>query len=66
MHEDIVGVVTASGKPVAFQRSKAMVALKRGDKIAYENVRLTLDVGGIRAVGADGTDLGSHQAFWFA
>ena len=66
VHEDIVGVVTASGKPVAFQRSKAMVALKRGDEIAYENVRLVLDGGGIRAVDGDGTDLGSHQAFWFA
>jgi Protein of unknown function (DUF3179) len=66
VHEDIIGVVTASGKPVAFQRSKAFVALKKGDEIAYENVRLKLDAGGIRAVDADGSDLGSHQAFWFA
>ncbi len=65
-HEDIIGVVAASGKPVAFQRSKAFVALKRGEKIAYENIRLKLDAGGIRAVDADGSDLGSHQAFWFA
>jgi hypothetical protein len=66
VHEDIIGVITASGKPVAFQRSKAVVALKKGDKIAFENVRLKLDAGGIRAVAADGSDLGSHQAFWFA
>ena len=66
VHEDIIGVVTASGKPIAFQRSKAFVALKKGDEIAYENVRLALDAGGIKAVDADGTDLGSHQAFWFA
>ena len=66
VHEDIIGVITASGKPVAFQRSKAFVALKRGDEIAFENVRLKLDAGGIRAVDADGSDLGSHQAFWFA
>ena len=65
-HEDIIGVITASGKPVAFQRSKAFVALKKGDVIAYENVRLELDAGGIKAVDADGSDLGSHQAFWFA
>jgi hypothetical protein len=25
-----------------------------------------LDAGGIKAVDADGVDLGSHQAFWFA
>jgi len=66
VHEDIIGVVTASGNPVAFQRSKAFVALKRGDTIAFENVRLVLDAGGIRAVDVDGSNLGSHQAFWFA
>ncbi|MDA4845761.1 DUF3179 domain-containing (seleno)protein [Hoeflea sp. E7-10] len=66
VHEDIIGVITASGKPVAFQRSKAFVALKNGEEIAFENVRLKLDAGGVRAVDADGSDLGSHQAFWFA
>ncbi len=66
VQEDVVGVVTASGKPVAFPRARAFVALQRGEKIAFENVRLKLDGGGIRAVDADGSDLGSHQAFWFA
>ncbi|MEL6643196.1 MAG: DUF3179 domain-containing (seleno)protein [Pseudomonadota bacterium] len=66
VHEDVIGVVTASGTPVAFQRSTALVALSRGEEIAFENVRLEMDGGGIRAVGADGSDLGSHQAFWFA
>jgi len=33
VHEDIIGVITASGKPVAFQRSKAFVALNKGDEI---------------------------------
>ena len=66
VHEDIIGVVTASGTPVAFQRSTAFVALQSGTEIAFENVRLELVAGGIKAVDADGTDLGSHQAFWFA
>jgi hypothetical protein len=66
VREDVIGVITASGKPVAFQRSKAFVALNKGDEIAYENVRLKLEAGGIKAVDADGSDLGSHQAFWFA
>ncbi len=66
VHEDIIGAITASGKPVAFQRSTAMVALTKGEDIAFENVRLELDAGGIRAVDADGSDIGSHQAFWFA
>ncbi len=66
VHEDIIGIVTASGTPVAFQRSTAMAALRQGKEIAFENVRLKLDAGGIRAVDAAGDDLGSHQAFWFA
>ncbi len=66
VHEDVIGVITASGKAVAFQRSKAFVALRNGKEVAFENVRLKLDAGGIRAVDVNGADLGSHQAFWFA
>ena len=66
VHEDVIGAITASGKPVAFQRSTALVVLTRGEEIVFENVRLELDAGGIRAVDADGSDIGSHQAFWFA
>ena len=66
VQEDIIGVVTASGTPVAFPRATAFVVLNGGGEIAYENVRLKLDAGGLRAVDADGSDLGSHQAFWFA
>ncbi|PSL18511.1 DUF3179 domain-containing (seleno)protein [Shimia abyssi] len=66
VHEDVIGVVTASGQPVAFQRSKAFSALKQGRDVIVENVHLKLDAGGIRAVDASGKDLGSHQAFWFA
>ncbi len=66
VHEDVIGVITASGQPVAFQRSTALAALLRGEEIAVENVTLEVDAGGIKAVGQDGSDLGSHQAFWFA
>ena len=66
VHEDIIGVVAASGTPVAFQRSKAVAALKQGKEIAYENIRLQLEAGGVKAVDTEGSDLGSHQAFWFA
>ena len=66
VHEDVIGVITASGKPVAFPRVTAFVALSRGDEIAFENVRLELTAGGIRAVDQAGSDPGSHQAFWFA
>ena len=66
VHEDVIGAITASGKPVAFRRSTALVVLTKGEEIVFENVRLELDAGGIRAVDADGSDIGSHQAFWFA
>ena len=66
VQEDVIGVITASGTPVAFPRAAALVALSRGDEIAFENVRLALDAGGIKAVDDQGRDLGSHQAFWFA
>ena len=66
VHEDVVGVVTASGTPVAFPRGAALVALRAGEDVAFENARLVLDAGGIKAIDTDGNDLGSHQAFWFA
>jgi hypothetical protein len=66
VHEDVIGIVTASGTPVAFQRTTAMAALLAGEEIMFANASLQLDAGGLRAVGADGSDLGSHEAFWFA
>jgi len=66
VHEDIVGVITSSGTPIAFQRSKAFVALSKGEEIQFEDIELVLDGTGIKAVNADGDSLGSHQAFWFA
>jgi len=66
VHEDIVGALTQSGKPVAFQRSKAFLALTRGESVEYEDLMLTLDGGGIKVLDAKGKDKGSHQAFWFA
>ena len=66
VHEDIVGVITASGTPIAFPRAETFIALKAGKKIEYESIQLVLDSGGIKAIDADGNDVGSHQAFWFA
>jgi len=67
VHEDVIGVITASGQAVAFQRSTTFIALQNGDEIEFENIRLEIAAGGIKAVDAnDGSDLGSHQAFWFA
>ncbi|MEP2715625.1 DUF3179 domain-containing (seleno)protein [Pseudophaeobacter sp.] len=66
VHEDIIGVITANGQPVAFQRSAALIALRQGSAISVGGIRLELDAGGIKAVDGNGEDVGSHQAFWFA
>ncbi len=66
VHEDIVGIIAASGTPIAFQVTEAIKALKAGETVEFENVKVVLDGGGVRVKNTDGSDLGSHQAFWFA
>ncbi len=66
MQEDVLGVFTASRTPVAFHVRSARAALARGESVVFENVRVILDGGGVRAVDTDGKDLGGHEAFWFA
>ena len=66
VQEDVIGVISPDGGPIAFQRSKAMAALISGQTVGTSDVRLVREAGGLRAVGPEGDDLGSHQAFWFA
>ena len=66
VHEDVLGVVTDKGTPIAFHIKSAVAALTQGEEVTFENVRLVLDGGGVRAMDANGNDLGGHQAFWFA
>ncbi|MEM9899184.1 MAG: DUF3179 domain-containing (seleno)protein [Pseudomonadota bacterium] len=66
VHADIIGAVSNSGTPWAFERGAAMTALLAGEQVGAENIRLELNGGGIGAVDETGADIGSHQAFWFA
>ncbi|MEM9851991.1 MAG: DUF3179 domain-containing (seleno)protein [Pseudomonadota bacterium] len=66
VQDDVLGVIAPSGRPVAFLRSAALAALRSGAPVTLDDVQLVLEAGGIRALDADGADLGSHQAFWFA
>ena len=66
VQEDVLGVIAASGGAVAFHVATAKQLLQAGESIAYDNIRLELDGGGLRAVDDEGRDLGGHQAFWFA
>ena len=66
VQEDVVGVITASGTAVAFHVATARNLLQQGVSVEFENIQLKLDGGGLRALGRNGSDLGGHQAFWFA
>ncbi len=66
VQDDVIGVIAASGTPIAFERGKSLLALKAGQEVTFENVRLVLSAGGLKAVDANGSELGSHEAFWFA
>lgn len=66
VQEDVVGAITASGVPIAFPRGSAFLALQAGHEITFENIKLVLNAGGLSAIDMDGSDVASHQAFWFA
>jgi hypothetical protein len=66
IQEDVYGIVTKSGKAIAFPVESATASLLKGDAVIAENIRLILDGGGLRAVDAEGLDLGGHEAVWFA
>ena len=66
VHEDIVGVVSPNGTPVAFPRATALAALRQGQKVEYGEVQLVLMADGLRAIAMNGSDVPSHDAYWFA
>ncbi len=66
VQEDVIGVTGASGDPIAFQVSAALNVLQSGGTVEVDGIVLQLDGGGVRAVDAEGNDVGGHQAFWFA
>jgi hypothetical protein len=67
VQEPVLGVISPeSAVPVAFHVAIAVATLQNGDSIEVDGVRIELAGSGVRAVDADGNDLGGHQAFWFA
>jgi len=66
VQEDVLGVLTADGSPLAFHVASAQTALERGETIDVDGISVIADGGGVRAVDATGADVGGHQAFWFA
>lgn len=66
VHEDVVGVITAEGTPLAFPRATAFATLLAGRDVTLDGVRLEVSAGGMRATDLEGAAVPSHQAFWFA
>ncbi len=66
VQEDVLGIVSASGKPIAFHVDSLIKVLDAGEKVEFENTQIVLSAGGVKAIDQDGKDLGTHQAFWFA
>jgi len=66
VQEDILGIVTTSGKPIAFHVASLIKVLDAGEKVEVDGVQIVLSAGGVKAIDKQGKDLGTHQAFWFA
>lgn len=62
----VLGVITPDGEPIAFPVEAARAALAAGEPVSLAGVDVVGDGGGLRARMGDGTELASHQAFWFA
>jgi hypothetical protein len=63
--EFVVGAVAADGTPVAFPVVAARAVLRDGGEVAHRGLTAHLDGDGLR-VTAEGRELATHQAFWFA
>ena len=63
----VVGVELEDGRTIAFSREAALAVIDSGGEVTAEGVRLIKDGDGLRAISAsDGSEIPSHQAFWFA
>ena len=63
----VVGVELEDGSTIAFSREAALAVIDSGGEVTAEGVRLIKDGDGLRAISvSDGSEIPSHQAFWFA
>ncbi len=61
----VLGVLLDDGRTIAFSIDALRAATAEGGQVHYEDVTVTTDGGGFVAV-ADGNEIGTHEAFWFA
>ena len=65
VHDVVLGVTAPDGKPVAFPRAAARLALITGERVEMAGVTLRADGDGLRATIGE-AEAPSHEAFWFA
>lgn len=65
VQELVLGVDAGDGTPVAFPVGSAVLALRAGETVELEGIRLQLDGSGVRAFIGD-REAAGHEAFWFA
>ncbi|MEA1902351.1 MAG: DUF3179 domain-containing (seleno)protein [Actinomycetota bacterium] len=63
--EPVVGVIGPDGTPIAFPTAATREALAATGSFEFEGVTVEL-TDGIRIFGPDGSELTTHQSFWFA
>jgi len=63
--ERVLGVVTPDGVAMAFPVREAVKVLEEGGRVDASGIEVVLVGSGLRA-SLEGTDLASHEAFWFA
>jgi len=65
VQELVVGVIAADGTAVAFPVAAATLALGSGRSVELGGLSVRNE-GGLRVYDAEGTELVSHQSYWFA
>ena len=65
IQEDVVGVIAPDGTPIAFPVAAINAFLDTGDELLFEELTVRV-TDGIRVYDANGAELVTHQAFWFA
>ena len=63
---NVVGVIAPDGTPVAFPADHARATLAEGREVAFGDIEVLSDGGGLRVRVRGGDELPAHQAFWFA
>ena len=62
----VVGVITADGDAIAFPVGFVAETLDNGGEVTFDGITIQAAAGGYVAADADGNEIATHQAFWFA